>query len=595
MHSGITNYINKNDWRVKENSNQGFSLQGLNNYISGKASAHYWLEKVYTNEIGDAHKSGKMHIHDLSSLSAYCMGWDLLDLLMTGFTGVPSKQVSKPAKHFGSALMQVVNFMFTAAGEIAGAVALSNFDTLLAPFIHYDNLTEKEVKQHIQEFIFNMNVSTRTGFQACFSNITIDLTVPNNMKNLPVIIGGKAQKETYGEMQPQLDMFNKCLAEVFIEGDGNGKPFSFPIPTYNITDDFDWDNEKLDPLWEMTAKYGIPTFANFIGSDLDPNDVTSLCCRLRLDRKELRKRGGGGLFGSAPLTGSSGICTINLPRIGYHANGDVAAFYDELDKVMMLAKQSLIIKRGFVEEMTELGMYPYTAFYLRSIKESSGKYWSNHFSTIGIIGMSDALLNMFGYGIGDEKGKAFAINVLNHMRDKLSEFQEETGDLFNLEATPAEGTAYRLARIDQEVTPDIRMHCKEDYGSETGYYTNSTNLPVGYTEDLYLAMSHQEDLLELYTGGSVMHGFVGEPIYDKEQAKNLVKAIATNFKIPYFTVTPTFSICDSHGYIAGEVPVCPDCGRKTDIYSRVVGYLRPTSTWNDGKLAEFEDRTEYKV
>ena len=595
MNRVIDSYIDGQDWRVHENSNQQYSLQGLNNHITGKAIAEYWLSEVYPKDISDAHRSGSMHIHDLSSLSPYCIGWDLLDLLMVGFTGVKSKLTSKPAKHFRVALMQAVNFMYTIQGEAAGAIAFSNFDTLLAPFIYYDKLSPSEVRQALQEFVFNMNVPTRTGFQSVFSNITLDLIVPNTLKQNPVIIGGKPQDKTYGDMQPFLDIFNKALAEVFIEGDATGVPFTFPIPTYNLTNDFDWSNPVLEPIWEMTAKYGIPTFANFIGSDMNPDDVRSMCCRLRLDNRELQSRGGG-LFGSAPLTGSIGVVTINLPRIGYHSKGDKDLFFSELSSMMDLAKRSLIIKRGLLEELTTNNLYPYSSFYLRRIKEETGSYWSNHFSTIGIIGMSDAILNMFNTSIASPRGKAFAEEVLLFMRDKLSGYQLETGEeLWNLEATPAEGTSFRLAKIDQETYPDMRMHCLEDYDSDSAYYTNSTHLPVGYIDDSFFALAHQEGLQSLYTGGSVFHAFLGDPIPTWDGAKCMVKAIATGFKIPYFTLTPTFSICSAHGYIAGEVYICPECGRKADVFSRVVGYIRPLSSWNDGKKAEFQDRKEYKA
>ena len=592
MHSNIENYLSKTDWRVKENSNQHFSLQGLNTHITAKAISNYWLDYVYPSGIASAHRTGQIHIHDLGTLGPYCVGWDLTDLLIKGFGGVPSKLASKPAKHLRTALMHVVNFMYTLQGEAAGAIAFSHIDTLMSPFIREDGLDHQEVRQIMQEFIFNMNVPTRVGGQTPFTNLSFDLMAPSQFSNTSAIVGGKPMKYTYSDLQPEMDMFNRAFAEIMIDGDADGRPFTFPIPTYNITKDFDWDNPDLIPLWEMTAKFGIPTFANFIGSDLDPDDVTSLCCRLRLDNRDVARRTGG-LFASAPLTGSAGVCTINLPRIGYDANGDIDAFYAELDNMMDIAKRSLIIKRGVIEGLTDDGLYPYSSFYLRKVKEQSGEYWSNHFLTIGILGMSDAILNMFGTSIASDKGREFSEDVLNHMLERIESYKEETGELWNLEATPAESSTHRLAMIDQTACPGIRMHCSEDNKSDSPYYTNSTNLPVGYTDDIFLAMKHQEGLLQLYTGGSVAHMYLGEPIETWEGARSLVRSIATNFKIPYFTVTPTFSICPKDKYISGEYPVCPKCGATTDVFTRVVGYLRSTSSFNDGKQAEFEDRKEY--
>ena len=571
---------------MKENSNQHFSLQGLNNHITSDAIANYWLDSVYPKHIASAHRTGRMHIHDTGTLGPYCVGWDLTDLLIKGFGGVPSKLRSKPAKHLRTALMQVVNFMYTLQGEAAGAIAFSQVDTLMSPFIREDKIEYQELKQILQEFVFNMNVPTRTGFQSPFTNITLDLTVPNKLKNIPVIVGGKPLDYTYSEVQEEMDMFNRAFAEVMIEGDADGRPFTFPIPTFSITDDFDWDNETLKPIWEMTAKYGIPYFANFVNSDMSPDDSRSMCCRLRLSTDQLQYRGGG-LFGAAPLTGSIGVVTINLPRIGFHANGNRDAFFAELDDCVEIARESLVIKRGIVESWTDDGLYPYSTYYLAAIKEETGKYWGNHFSTIGVIGMHEASEYLIGKGIGSDEGTALAKDVLNFIRKKLEKFQQEDeGSLWNLEASPAEGAMYRLAKIDSETL---------DGATQREYYTNSTNLPVEYTEDAFKALKHQEGLHVLYTGGTVFHVYLGESINDWESVRALVRAISRTFKVPYYTISPTFSICPNDGYIPGEHPVCPKCGAVTEVFVRVVGFLRPVSTFNDGKVSEFEDRTEYKV
>jgi len=531
-----------------------------------------------------------------------CVGWDLQDILLKGFQGVPGKIESKPAKHFGTALMQIVNYLYTLQGEAAGAQALSNFDSLLAPFIRHDGLTYKEVRQEMQKFLYNMNVPTRVGFQSPFTNITMDLTVPSYMVDDPVIIGGELQDTTYKEYSKEMDMINKAFAEIMIEGDAKGRPFTFPIPTYNITKDFDWDNKKLDPLWEMTAKYGIPYFSNFINSDMKPDDARSMCCRLRLDNRELRKRGGG-LFGANPKTGSIGVVTINLPRLGYMAH-DEADFFARLDEILELAKQSLLIKREVIENLTMSGLHPYARFYLSDVKETFGQYWKNHFSTIGLIGMNDALLNFMNKSIGDPEGKAFAEKIMDHIRDKISDFQEETGDIFNLEATPAEGASYRLARIDKKRYPDIRIYNQEFYRSHgrgpiEPYYTNSTQLPVGFTTDVFEALDLQDSLQTKYTGGTVLHIFLGENDPDVLAVKKLVKKVAEQYHLPYYTITPTFSICPEHDYIAGEHELCPVCekeGKTTscEVYSRVVGYLRPVNQWNMGKQREFSDRKTFK-
>ena len=555
----VDNYLGELDWKTKENANMAYSLQGLNNYISSAVSAKYWMNRIYPIEIRDAHERGDFHIHDLQTVSAYCCGWDFQDILRVGFTGVEGKVSCSPPKHLGVALGQMVNFIYTLQGEAAGAEAFSNFDTLLAPFVRYDKLTYKQVKQEMQSFVFNMNVSTRVGFQTPFSNITLDMTPPSTLKDEKVVIGGKPQKETYGEFQKEMDMINRAFAEVMCEGDSSGRIFTFPIPTYNITKDFPWEDKRFDPIWEMTAKYGIPYFANFVNSDMSPDDARSMCCRLRLDNKMLRKRGGG-LFGANPLTGSIGVVTINLPRIGYETK-NIKAFYRRLDVLMDLAKDSLEIKRKTVEYLTKKGLYPYTKFYLRNIFERFGRYWSNHFSTIGIVGMNEALINLIGEDITTQKGNALAGKILEHMRDRMMKYQKETENMFNLEATPAEGTSYRLALKDKEKYPDIVFANNEDVKKEGAqpYYTNSSQLPVGYTEDLFEALDLQDTLQTKYTGGTVLHGFLGERLSHGAQARDLVRKVAQNYELPYFSITPTFSICPEHGYIAGEVSVCPQC------------------------------------
>jgi ribonucleoside-triphosphate reductase len=553
----VEDYLFDRDWRVRENSNMSYSLQGLNTHITDRVITRYWLNKIYPSEIRETHERGDFHIHDLGTLGAYCVGWDMKDLLLQGFRGVRGKVESRPAKHFRVALLQVVNFMYTLQGESAGAQAFSNLDTYLAPFIRVDALSYEELKQNLQEFVYNMNVPTRVGFQTPFTNVTLDLEVPSYMKGEPVIIGGKLQDTVYGDYQHEMDLFNRAFAEVMIEGDMRERPFTFPIPTYNITKDFDWENENLKPVWEMTAKYGIPYFSNFIGSDMKPEDARSMCCRLRIDNRELRKRGGG-LFGANPLTGSIGVVTINMPRLGYLAR-DEADFFDRLAHLMELAKESLITKRKTLETLTKNGLYPYSKFYLNGIKKVTEGYWTNHFSTIGLIGMNEALLNLHDLSIADEEGRIFALKTLDFMRERLSVFQEETGSIFNLEATPAEGASYRLAKKDLDRYPDIRIYNLEEYGGDTPYYTNSTHLPVGLTEDLFEALKMQDPLQTRYTGGTVFHGFLGESSPSPEAAKRLVRKIAENFHLPYYTLTPTFSICPKHGYIAGEHKYCPKC------------------------------------
>jgi len=591
----VDQYLNRLDWQVNENSNMSFSLQGLNNYISSEISKIYWLNRIYPKEIRQAHLNGDFHIHDLGTLSVYCVGWDLIDLLRYGFKGADSGKVeSKPAKHFRSALGQVVNFFYTLQGEAAGAQAFSNFDTLLAPFIRYDGLSYKDVKQAMQEFLFNVNVPTRVGFQTPFTNITLDLTPPKHLANQPVVIGGEFQDAVYGDFQKEMDMLNKAFLEVMLEGDAKGRPFTFPIPTYNITEDFDWDNENMELLWEITAKYGIPYFSNFINSDMKPEDVRSMCCRLRINTQKLERKGGG-LFGANPKTGSIGVVTINLPRLGYLCHSE-EEFFEALAKMMDLAKNSLEIKRKVLERFTEQGLYPYTKFYLRDIKNTFGGYWKNHFSTIGLIGMNEACLNLLGTDIGTEKGQRFAKKVLDFMRDRLIQYQEETSNNYNLEATPAEGTSYRLAKIDKEKYPDIICANEPQWkeGAEP-FYTNSTQLPVNYTDDIFEALDLQDELQTKYTGGTVMHLFVGERISDPSTVKLLVKRICEQYRLPYFTITPTFSICPNHGYLSGEHHQCPECDAETEVYSRVVGYLRPVKQWNNGKKEEFKMRKVFKV
>ena len=588
----IDKYLENLDWKVNENSNMGYSLQGLNNYVSAEITKTYWLDKIYTSKIGQAHKEGDLHIHDLNLLSVYCVGWDLTDLLQEGFTGVAGKVASKPAKHFRSALGQVVNFFYTLQGEAAGAQAFSDFDTLLAPFIRADKLSYKEVKQAIQEFVFNVNVPTRVGFQTPFTNITLDLECPKHMADNPVIIGGEMQDTTYGEYQEEMNMLNKALLEVLSEGDANGRVFTFPIPTVNITKDFNWDNPVIESLWEASAKYGIPYFSNFINSDMDPEDARSMCCRLRIDNRQLEYRGGG-LFGSNPMTGSVGVVTLNLPRLALKSKHE-KEFFKGLAELMDMAKDSLATKRTVLARLTDANLYPYTKFYLRNIKQRFNQYWKNHFSTIGLIGTNEAALNLLGVDIGTEKGKAFAEKTLDFMRDRLVEYQKETGNNYNLEATPAEGTTYRLAQLDKASFPD-RAHFANGIGAEVKcpFYTNSSHLPVNYTDDLFELMDLQDNLQTKYTGGTVIHFFLGERMDDPQTLKKLVKTICENYKLPYFTFSPSFSICKNHGYIVGEHSECPKCGEATEVYSRVVGFLRPVSQWNKGKQAEFEMREHY--
>lgn len=589
----IDKYLEKLDWQVKENSNMAYSLQGLNNYIASEVSKTYWLNKIYPKNIKEAHLSGDLHMHDLNLISVYCVGWDLVDLLTEGFTGVPGKVSSKPAKHFRSALGQIVNFFYTLQGEAAGAQAFSNFDTLLAPFIRHDNLKYNEVKQALQEFVFNVNVPTRVGFQTPFTNITMDLTVPNYYKDTPVIIGGKPQDTTYSDYQKEMDILNKAFLEVMTEGDSTGRVFTFPIPTYNITKDFNWENPVIDNLWEASAKYGIPYFSNFINSDMDPSDARSMCCRLRIDNRQLEYRGGG-LFGANPLTGSIGVVTLNMPRIGLQTNTK-QEFLDRVKELMDLAKDSLEIKRKHLERLTDANLYPYTKYYLRNVKEGKGRYWVNHFSTIGLIGMNEAMQNLLGKSIADKEGKEFSEEVLTFMRNILSDYQQETGNNYNLEATPGEGTTYRLALLDRAKFNNAIFANGIGKDVKTPYYTNSTHVPVNYTDDMFELLDLQDELQTKYTGGTVIHLFLGERAPDAKALRSAVKSICKNYRLPYFTFSPSFSICKNHGYLNGEQAVCEKCGEECEIYSRIVGYLRSISQWNDGKRAEFDMRKHYKI
>lgn len=554
----VEDYIGLNDWMIKENSNMDYSLQGLNNYIATKIISNYWMRRVYPEAIRKAHESGDIHVHDLGTLGAYCVGWDLKDILIVGFTGVKGKVESKPAKHLKTALGQIVNFFYTLQGETAGAQAFSNFDTLLAPFVRYDNLNYKEIKQCFQEFVFNMAVPTRVGFQTPFTNITMDVVVPEYMKDEHVVIGGQVQKETYKEFTKEMALINKAFCECMLEGDASGRVFTFPIPTYNITKDFDWDNPEHNPIWEMTAKYGIPYFSNFVNSDMKPEDSRSMCCRLRLDQKELRKRGGG-LFGSNPQTGSIGVVTVNMARLGYVSTSE-DDFFSRLEHLMELGKESLEIKRKTIERFTDLGLYPYSKFYLRQVHQRFNQYWKNHFATIGLLGMNESIKNfMPGEDITSEKGKVFAIKVLDFMRDKLEEYQEETQNIYNLEATPGEGTTYRFARSDKKRFGKIIVANEEAYQNGAApYYTNSSQLPVDYTDDIFSALDTQDELQCKYTGGTVFHTFIGEKL-TKESVKKLVQKISSSYHLPYFTLTPTFSVCPIHGYMNGEHEYCPKC------------------------------------
>ncbi len=584
----FSKYMGDTDWRIKENANAQKSINGMNNYIREAFTKQYWLHEIYPESIRNAHLSGDLHLHDLGFFGPYCAGWDLRQLLTEGFGGVPGKVESNPPKHLRSFLGQIVNSTFTTQGETAGAQAWSSFDTYCAPFIRYDNLDYKTVKQALQEFIFNLNVPTRVGFQCPFSNLTFDIKPPRTLRDQNVIIGGRIMEETYGDFQKEMDMFNLAFCEVMMEGDKKGRVFTFPIPTINITRDFEWDSPVTNKFMEITCKYGIPYFSNYISSDLSPEDALSMCCRLRLDTKELRKRGGG-LFGSNPLTGSIGVVTINLPRIGYLAENE-GDFYNRLKALMIVAKDSLEIKRKTIEDQTSRGMYPYSAHYLSNVKERTGCYWFNHFNTIGLIGMNEACQNFLGLDITTVQGQKFANDTLDFMREVITEFQEQTGHVYNLEATPAEGTSYSLANLDKSKFGDIITA-----GGSTPYYTNSSQLPVGYTDDIFETLDLQDELQCKYTGGTVLHLYLGEQIKDIEVAKKLLQKAFTNYKMPYISLTPTFSVCPEHGYINGEQFTCPECGGDAEVWSRVVGYLRPVQNFNKGKRQEYKERVKYKI
>ena len=580
----VDNYLKINDWRVKENSTVTYSVGGLILSNSGAITANYWLSEIYDQEIAEAHRSAAIHIHDLSMLTGYCAGWSLKQLIQVGLGGVPGKITSSPASHLSTLCNQMVNFLGIMQNEWAGAQAFSSFDTYLAPFVKADNLTQREVKQCIQSFIYGVNTPSRWGTQAPFTNITLDWTVPKDLADLPAIVGGKEMPFTYGDCKKEMDMINKAFIEIMIEGDANGRGFQYPIPTYSITRDFDWsetENNKL--LFEMTAKYGTPYFSNYINSDMEPSDVRSMCCRLRLDLRELRKKSGG-FFGSGESTGSVGVVTINLPRIAYLAK-DEADFYSRLDKLMDIAARSLKTKRTVITQLLDNGLYPYTKRYLGS--------FANHFSTIGLIGMNETGLNAkwLRADLTDAKVQTFAKNVLDHMRERLSDYQEEYGDLYNLEATPAESTTYRFAKHDKEQFPDIIT--ANEHG--TPYYTNSSHLPVGYTDDIFSALDIQDELQTRYTSGTVFHAFLGEKLPSWKSAANLVRKIAENYKLPYYTMSPTYSVCAEHGYLDGEQFICPQCSKKTEVYSRITGYYRPIQNWNDGKAQEFKDRKVYEI
>ena len=586
----FSDYLNDNDWQVSENANTQKSINGLNNYIREAFTKNYWLHEVYTDEIRDAHQSGSIHIHDLGFFGPYCAGWDLRQILVHGFGGVPGKVESKPPRHLRSFLGQLVNSTFTTQGESAGAQAWSSFDTYCAPFVRYDHLDYATVKQALQEFIFNLNVPTRVGFQCPFSNLTFDLVPPRTLRDASVIWGGQMMTDHYGDFQAEMDMINLAFCDVMMEGDLKGRVFTFPIPTINVTKDFDWDSPVVDKFMEITGKYGIPYFSNYINSDLSPEDALSMCCRLRLNTSELRKRGGG-LFGSNPLTGSIGVVTINLPRLAYQSKSE-SEFRIRLWQQMNIARNSLEIKRKVIEEQTSRGLYPYSANYLQDVKQKTGSYWFNHFSTIGLIGMNEACQNLLGpvHDLTTPEGQELAVRILQAMREMIKGIQDETGHSYNLEATPAEGTSYRLARKDRERYPEIITA-----GDDVPYYSNSSQLPVGYTDDIFETLDLQDELQSLYTGGTVLHLYLGEEVRDIRTTKALIRKIFTQYQLPYLSLTPTFSICPNHGYLPGEQAVCPTCSLKTEVWSRVVGYLRPVQNFNTGKKQEYAQRKKYVI
>jgi ribonucleoside-triphosphate reductase (formate) len=573
-------YLKQQDWRVHENSNVNYSLGGLILHNSGAVTANYWLENIYPHEIADAHRNGEIHLHDLSMFSGYCAGWSLRQLIAEGLGGVKNKISSRPAKHLSTLIQQMVNFLGILQNEWAGAQAFSSFDTYLAPFVREDNLSYDELKQNIQSFIFGVNTPSRWGSQAPFTNITLDWVVPDDLRDQPAIIGGQALDTTYGEYQKEMDMINKAFLDLLIAGDADGRGFSYPIPTYNLTKNFNWNSENANLLFKMTGKYGTPYFQNFINSSLNPGDVRSMCCRLQLDKRELRSRGGG-LFGSDEFTGSIGVVTINLPRIGYLSSSK-QDYFSQLDHFMCVARDSLEIKRQVITKLMDQGLFPYTQRYLR--------HWNNHFSTIGLVGMNESTLNFMGKDMTTPEAREFAVEVLTHMRQRLVEFQEQTGHLYNLEATPAEGTSYRMAKIDRKKFSRMTIP-----GGENPYYTNSTQLPVVATDDMFEALDMQDPIQRLYTGGTVFHAYIGEAIDDVETCKKLVQKIAKNYSLPYFTISPVFSVCQRHGYLRGEQFACPSCGEEAEVYSRIVGYYRPVQNWNNGKKSEYHDRKIYTL
>lgn len=580
IESTMNGYLDKADWRVLENSNVNYSLGGLILHNSGTITANYWLENIYGHDISMAHRNGNVHIHDLSMFSGYCAGWSLRQLITDGLGKVKNKISSKPPNHLSTLVQQMVSFLGILQNEWAGAQAFSSFDTYLAPFVRVDNLSYSEVKQHIQSFVFGVNTPSRWGSQAPFTNITLDWTVPDDLRDQPAIVGGKPLEKTYGEFQAEMDMINKAFLEVLLEGDADGRGFSYPIPTYNITRNFNWDSDNARLLFKMTGKYGTPYFQNFMNSNLDPSDVRSMCCRLQLDKRELRNRGGG-LFGSDEFTGSIGVVTINLPRIGYLSTSR-ENYFRQIDHYMDIARDSLEIKRKVISKLMDQGLFPYTKRYLR--------HWNNHFSTIGLIGMNESVLNFLGKDLTCQSSMNFAMEVLTYMRERLTMYQQETGHLYNLEATPGEGTSYRLARIDRAKFSRMSIP-----GGDSPYYTNSTQLPVNATDDLFEALDKQNEIQGLYTGGTVFHAYLGESIDDYTVCRKLVQDIATNYKIPYFTISPTFAICESHGYLKGEQYTCPDCGEETEVYARIVGYYRPVQNWNPGKKEEFSERSVFDL
>lgn len=580
----MNSYLEKTDWRTQENANSSYSIGGLIMHTSGAMTARYWLDYIYPGHVAKAHKEASFHIHDLSMLAVYCCGWSLRQLIQEGLGGVEGKITSSPAKHLSTLMQQMVNFLGIMQNEAAGAMAFSSFDTYLAPFVRSDNLSDREIKQCLQTFLFGVNTPSRWSQMSPFVNVTIDWVCPDDLKDMPAIVDGKYQDFTYGDCQPEMDRINRIFMEEFVKGDANGRGFLYPIPTYNITKNFNWEHPNCELLFKMTAKYGVPYFQNYINSDLNPSDVRSMCCRLSLDKRELRKRGGG-LFGADEFTGSIGVVTINMPQIAYLAkrdhNSDEEAFMCRLDELMEAAKESLEIKRRVITEELNNGLYPYIKRYLPA-------GFGNHFSTIGLVGMNEACLNLFDKDITSDKGKAFAERVLDHMRETLIKFQEETGNLYNLEATPAESTSYRLAKHDKENFPDIITA-----GEDAPYYTNSTQLPVGYTSNVFDALDKQESLQIKYTGGTVFHVLLGEAIPNWKSCRELVKTICTNYKIPYVSISPTYSICTAHGYLNGSQPTCPTCGKETEVYSRIVGYYRPEKLWNAGKKSEAKQRKKF--